>query len=82
MISNVALGTTAFSRDGGKTWSPRGNGNIGAFDVRGITSVPEPSTLVLLGSGLLGIAVVRRKLLNATSFVIVGDGEASSLKHT
>jgi hypothetical protein len=67
MISNAALGTTAFSLDGGQTWTgPQGNGNIGAFDVRGITSVPESSTLVLLGSGLVGIAVARRKLLKAT----------------
>jgi hypothetical protein len=61
MINDAALGTTALSLDGEKTWTSQGNGNIGAFDVRGITPVPESSTLVLLSSGLLGIAVARRK---------------------
>ncbi|PYX08220.1 MAG: hypothetical protein DMG88_11615 [Acidobacteria bacterium] len=68
--SNDAQGTSAFSSDRGKTWTPHANSQMGAFDVRGIsnTAVPEPSTIILLGSGLLGITAARRKTRRAPKF--------------
>jgi hypothetical protein len=52
-----ALGTAAFSLDGGKTWTLNPESSMGAFDVRGIssTTVPEPSTFGFMATGLAGI---------------------------
>jgi hypothetical protein len=62
MFNSVGvLGTSAFSVDGGKTWTVNSNGNFSTFDVQGITSVPEPSTLGLFGAGILGIAETMRR---------------------
>ena len=65
MQNNVgASGTAAFSLDGGKTWTLNPKSDMGAFDVRGIssTTVPEPSTFGFMATGLAGIiGVIRRK---------------------
>jgi hypothetical protein len=36
------------------------NNNVGSFDVT-ISAVPELSTLFLLGAGLVGLGIIRRK---------------------
>jgi len=57
-----AFGSIVESLDGGNTWSPTTAApNLGAFDVK--TTVPEPGTLLLLGSGLLGIVGKKSKKL-------------------
>lgn len=63
-------GLDLFSTDGGLTWTSNGTGfALGAFDVLGGggTGTPEPGTLVLLGSGLLGLGGIVRRRLSARS---------------
>ena len=56
-VTNLDL----YSTDGGMTWNSNGTQTIGAFDILG--QIPEPSTFVLLGTGLLGVlGAVRRRV--------------------
>jgi hypothetical protein len=64
--SNSATGLDLFSTDGGGTWTSNGTQPQSAFDIIGSAngSTPEPSSLILLGTGLLGaFGTMRRKMM-------------------
>jgi len=57
-------GLDLYSTDGGVTWNSNGTGNpLGAFDVLGGSSVPEPGSMLLLGTALGLAALLIRKVV-------------------
>jgi len=61
-----ATGIDLFSTDNMNSWTNNGIQTLGAFRVLGQpTGVPEPGTLIMLGSGVLAAAGVIRRKFNA-----------------
>ena len=61
-------GLDLYSTNGGTNWNSNGTGNpLGAFDILGSSgqgTVPEPSSLLLLGTGFVGaFSTLRKKLM-------------------
>jgi PEP-CTERM motif len=57
-----AMGRDLFSQDNMQSWHDNGTQTLGTFSIEG-TSVPEPGTLLMLGSGVVAVAgAFRRKL--------------------
>jgi hypothetical protein len=67
LMSNTlgVTGDVQYSINGGTNWNNDGTSTLGAFDVLGnASSVPEPGSLLLFGTVLIGILGIRRRKSN------------------
>ena len=69
----------AISTDGGMTWFSPSGLTPGAYSVNG-ASVPEPSTLVLLSTGALGVVLGRRRMRRRTARPVASRPETEELE--
>jgi hypothetical protein len=53
-----------YSNNGGSTWNDTAVELGGAFEIDGSAATPEPATLALIGTGLIGLLAVRRRTTN------------------
>ncbi|MBI4763976.1 MAG: PEP-CTERM sorting domain-containing protein [Deltaproteobacteria bacterium] len=60
--SLIPLKFSYTSKSHGGIWDSIDSNAFSSFSVRESTSVPEPATLLLLGSGLIALAGLRRKI--------------------
>jgi hypothetical protein len=65
--AGAASGQTAIQREGGAWEVYPFQQTLGAFEVQGTPTVPEPSTMILIGSGIGGMLLRRRRQRDAAN---------------